>query len=221
MAHDSKDATRVLRHRQILVTRLREISGTQTWWRSLFQRSKISGKDLVAFTLQFATMVKAGIPLIHCLHILSMHANTSTFRQILMSIRQDIEKGSALADSFRKHPRVFPPSYISMVEAGEAGGMLGSVLPRLATYLENMMQVHNRIHTALAYPLTLLALAVLIFAALIIWGIPLFSSLFADLGQDLPWPTVVVLAVSQFLKNAYCRVRSLGNCPRLWHQVDL
>ncbi|NKB80772.1 MAG: hypothetical protein GKS05_02525 [Nitrospirales bacterium] len=132
VARDPKDATRVLRHRQILVTRLREISETHMLWQSLFQRSRISGKDLVAFTLQFATMIKAGIPLIQCLNILSSHANTSIFRQTLMSIRQDVEKGSALADSFRKHPRVFSPSYISMVEAGEAGGMLDSVLPRLA-----------------------------------------------------------------------------------------
>lgn len=200
VARDENEAVRTLRRQQILVTRLRvksprTLTGVRAWgW------PRISGRDLVVVTLQLSTMIKAGIALAPCLHILSTHSENPQVRQILTEVRQDVETGQSLADALRAHPRVFPVSYVSMIEAGEAGGMLDVVLPRLATHLENMGQLRNQIKMALAYPAVLVVVAGVMLTVLVMWGIPLFGAMFSDLGGALPWPTVLVMESSYFLK---------------------
>lgn len=201
VAKDQREAVRLLRRQRVAVTRLREKATWNVAWPTFLMGSRMRGKDLVVFTLQFATMLKAGIPLVQCLEVLGTHSENPTLRKTLEDVRHDVESGASYAAAIQKHPKVFSDFYVSLMEAGEAGGILDTILTRLAKHLEKTGELKNRITTAMAYPATILAVAVVVLMFLLIWVIPTFAHMFREFGGVLPWPTVLVIESSQFLQD--------------------
>lgn len=196
---DNKDAAiSILRRQQIIVTAVKE-KGKE------IAVPKFGGKvpaQLVAiFTRQFSVMIDAGLPLVQCLEILGGQQEHKNFRRSLMQIRQDVESGSSLADAMRKHPKTFNDLYTNMVAAGEAGGILDTILQRLATYIEKSVKLNSQVKSAMIYPVAVISIAVIV-VMIILWKvIPVFASLFAGLGAQLPYPTIVVIALSNFIAD--------------------
>ena len=152
-------------------------------------------------TLQLSTLVKAGIPLAQSLEMLAAHGEHSTVRTVLEEVRQRVESGSSLADALRLHPTVFSSWYVGMVEAGEAGGRLDVILERIVQHMEKVLKITQQVRSALIYPMTVLAVALLVLGVLLVGVIPMFEPLFADFGDALPWPTALVLDTSRFLQH--------------------
>ena len=204
VADTAKLAMAALRKRQILVTQIEQqrkgLLNGENWLKAL-RTPKVKTKNLLTFTQQFATMLKAGIPLLECLLMLERHSECSALRQILVEVRRDIEKGVGLADALKKHPYVFNEFYVNMIEVGEATGLMDSILIRLATYIERQATLKGKVVSSLAYPATLLGVAGLVFLFMLIWVVPLFDQMFADLGDTLPWLTQVVLDVSLWIQS--------------------
>jgi len=161
----------------------------------------IGTKDLSIFARQFATMIDAGLPLVQCLEILSSQHDNAEFKKILREVKASVEGGSTFADALGKHPKVFDSLFVNLVNAGEVGGILDTILNRLAIFLEKNEQLKSKIKGALTYPATVIIIASLVVTGLLIFVVPIFDSMFADFGQALPAPTQVVVALSEFLKN--------------------
>ncbi len=164
---------------------------------------KFGGKvppQLVAiFTRQFSVMIDAGLPLVQCLEILAGQQEHKVFKRGLIQIRQDVESGSSLADAMRKHPKIFNDLYTNMVAAGEAGGILDTILQRLAQYIEKAVKLNSQVKSAMIYPVSVISIAIIV-VAIILWKvIPVFASLFKGLGAELPGPTLFVIALSNFI----------------------
>ncbi len=168
-----------------------------------FFQPKVTGKDVVIFTRQLSTMIDAGLPLVQCLQILAKQQSNSTFRRVLQEIQTDVETGTTLADAMRKHPKVFDNLYSNMIEAGELGGILDTILSRLAVFKEKAMALQKKIKGAMTYPAICLAIATLIFIIILIFVIPVFSKMFADFGSALPLPTQIVVNMSDFVKGNF------------------
>ncbi|MFV0438723.1 MAG: type II secretion system F family protein [Desulfopila sp.] len=166
----------------------------------LFQ-PKITGKDIVIFTRQMSTMIDAGLPLVQCLEILEKQQANPSFKKVLGEIRTDVESGSTLADSMRKHPKVFDKLFTNMIEAGETGGILDTILSRLAVFMEKAMALKKRIKGAMTYPAICLGISILILAIILIFVVPVFKEMFEDFGSTLPVPTQVVVNMSDFAKS--------------------
>jgi type IV pilus assembly protein PilC len=159
---------------------------------------KITDKDLTMFTRQLATMMKAGVPLLQAFDIVGKgHANPS-MSKLLLDIRSDIETGTSLNNAFRKYPRYFDPLFCNLVGAGEQAGILEDLLHRLAVYKEKTLAIKAKIKSALTYPIAILAVAFIVVAVIMIWVVPAFKSVFASFGADLPAPTLMVMAMSEF-----------------------
>ncbi|GIX27583.1 MAG: type II secretion system protein F [Burkholderiales bacterium] len=159
---------------------------------------KITEKDIALFTRQLATMMKAGVPLLQAFDIVARgHANPAVTK-LLNEIRTEVETGSALHQAFRKHPVYFDQLFCNLVEAGEAAGILDNLLDRLATYKEKILAVKGKIKSALFYPLSIIVVAFIITAVIMIFVIPAFKELFTSFGADLPTPTLVVISISNF-----------------------
>jgi type IV pilus assembly protein PilC len=159
---------------------------------------KITEKDITLFTRQLATMMKAGVPLLQAFDIVARgHANPAVTK-LLNEIRTEVETGSALHQAFRKHPVYFDQLFCNLVEAGEAAGILDNLLDRLATYKEKILAVKGKIKSALFYPLSIIVVAFIITAVIMIFVIPAFKELFTSFGADLPTPTLIVIAISNF-----------------------
>ncbi|MGB0909427.1 MAG: type II secretion system F family protein [Nitrospirales bacterium] len=204
VADSLKGAISVLRTRHVLVTKIAQKSvkfERWNWSRRDVRTAGIKAQDLLSFTQQFATMLKAGIPLLECLTILAQHSESQTLRQILEDIRQDIEGGAGLADSLRKHPRVFSDFYVNMIDVGEATGMMDALLKRLGLYLERQATLKGRVLSALAYPAALLGVACLVLIFMLMWVVPLFDQMFSEFGDTLPWMTQVVLNLSNWIQG--------------------
>ncbi len=169
---------------------------------ALFQ-PKVTGKDVVIFTRQLSTMIDAGLPLVQCLQILAKQQSNSTFRKVLQEIQEDVETGTTLADAMRKHPKIFDNLYSNMIEAGELGGILDTILSRLAVFKEKAMALQKKIKGAMTYPAICLAIAVLILIVILIFVIPVFAKMFADFGSALPAPTQFVVSMSNFVKGYF------------------
>jgi type IV pilus assembly protein PilC len=196
---DSKDAVvAMLRRQQVVVTAVKE-RGKE------IALPKFGGKvppQLVAiFTRQFSVMIDAGLPLVQCLEILGSQQESKPFKRALIQIRQDVESGSNLADSMRKHPKVFNDLYTNMVAAGEAGGILDTILQRLATYIEKAVKLNSQVKSAMIYPVAVISIAGLVVMVILWKVIPVFASLFKGLGAELPTPTLVVIALSNFIAD--------------------
>ena len=162
---------------------------------------KVTTKDLVVFTRQFATMIDAGLPLIQCLDILSNQQENVTFKQMLLTIKEDVEAGSTFADALRKHPKAFDELFVNLVAAGEVGGILDTILNRLASYIEKSMKLKKQVKSAMTYPTTIIGIATVVIGVILVFVIPAFEKMFADFGGALPMPTQIVINISNFIQN--------------------
>ncbi|QSV44923.1 type II secretion system F family protein [Geobacter benzoatilyticus] len=160
---------------------------------------KVETKDLVVFTRQFATMIDSGLPLVQCLDILSSQQENKTFKEVLHKVKETVEGGSTFADALSKHPNVFDQLFVNLVAAGEVGGILDTILNRLAAYIEKAMKLKKQIKGAMVYPATIMTIAIGVVAVILIFVIPTFAKMFADFGGDLPTPTKIVIALSDFV----------------------
>ena len=160
---------------------------------------KVKDKDIVIFTRQFATMIDAGLPLVQALDILSSQVENKTLGKTLAQVKIDVESGATYADALKKHPRVFSELYVNMVAAGEAGGILDTILNRLAAYIEKAMKLKKKVKGAMVYPAVVTSIAVLVIAVIMIFVVPTFSKMFAQLGGTLPLPTRIIINMSNFI----------------------
>jgi type IV pilus assembly protein PilC len=161
----------------------------------------IKTRDLVIFTRQFATMIDAGLPLVQCLEILSDQQANATFKEVLRQVKSDVEQGSTFADALRKHPKPYDDLYVNLVAAGEVGGILDTILNRLAVYLEKADALARKVKGAMVYPITILVVALGVMALLLVKVIPVFEKMFKDFGGTLPAPTQMVLNLSHFMQD--------------------
>lgn len=180
-----------LRRQGILVSKIKKQS---------FKRGgKITDKDITLFTRQLATMMKAGVPLLQSFDIVGKGASNQAVAKLLMDVKADVETGSSLNQAFRKYPLYFDALFCNLVAAGEAAGILDSLLDRLATYKEKILAIKSKIKSALFYPIAVIVVAIVITAVIMIFVIPAFKDVFKSFGADLPAPTLVVIAMSDFM----------------------
>ena len=165
-----------------------------------FLAPKVTIKDLVVFTRQFAVMVDAGLPLVQCLHILADQQENITFKGILRAVRSDVESGLTFADSLAKHPKAFDDLFVNLVAAGEVGGILDTILNRLAVQLEKQEKLRKQLKGAMVYPATVSVIALACIVLLLVKVIPVFEQMFADFGGTLPGPTQMVIELSNWLQ---------------------
>lgn len=197
MTAENRDAVNAaLRRQQIVPTKITE-KGKEFALPKL--GGGVSSKELAIFTRQFSVMIDAGLPVVQCLEILGSQQQNKGFQRVLFEVREDVEAGANLSDAFKKHRKVFDDLYCNLVAAGEAGGILDTILQRLSTYIEKNVKLKAAVRSALVYPVVVVSVAILV-VALIMWKvIPTFAALFAGLGAKLPLPTRVVIAISNFL----------------------
>ena len=169
---------------------------------ALFQ-PKVTGKDVVIFTRQLSTMIDAGLPLVQSIQILAAQQDNSTFKKVLTDIQTDVETGMTFAESMKKHPKVFDNLYCNMIDAGEVGGILDTILNRLANFMEKSMVLKKKIKGAMTYPAICLCIALVITAVILVFVVPVFASMFADFGSALPAPTQFVVDLSEFAQSYF------------------
>jgi type IV pilus assembly protein PilC len=202
-ADDRPSAVAQLRAKGVVATSVQE--RTSSWAPGLaFVRSsgrKAKDKHLAVYTRQFSTMIDAGLPIVQCLTILSEQSDSRVLRSVTATIARDVQGGSTLADAYRKHPRTFSDLYVNMLQAGEAAGILDVVLQRLATYIEKAASLKRKVKSAMVYPTTIISIAILVIIFMMTFVIPTFSKMFAQLGAELPIPTQIVLAMSDFTQR--------------------
>ncbi|GBG15608.1 type IV pilus assembly protein PilC [Novimethylophilus kurashikiensis] len=181
-----------LRRQGITVTKIKK--------QSAFSKAggKVTAKDVTLFTRQLATMMKAGVPLLQAFDIVGKGHSNPAVSKLLADIKADVETGSSLSQSFRKYPLYFDNLYCNLVNAGEQAGILDSLLDRLATYMEKTQAIIGKIKSALFYPISIIVVAFVITAIIMIFVIPAFKELFSSFGADLPAPTLIVMAISDF-----------------------
>jgi type IV pilus assembly protein PilC len=196
---DSKDAVvAMLRRQQVVVTAVKE-KGKEIAVPKM--GGKVPAQLIAIFTRQFSVMIDAGLPLVQCIEILGGQQENKNFKRALITIRQDVESGSSLADAMRKHPKVFNDLYTNMVAAGEAGGILDTILQRLAAYIEKAVKLNSQVKSAMIYPVAVISIAIIVVAVILWKVIPVCASLFAGLGATLPLPTRVVIVLSNFIAD--------------------
>lgn len=167
------------------------------------KKQRITERDIVIFTRQFSTMVDAGLPLVQCLEILAKGSDNKTFGDAITKIKMDIETGANLSDAMRRHPKIFDSLYCNLVEAGEAGGILDTILSRLAAYIEKALALKKKVKAAMVYPAAIVTVAVTVVAFLMVFVIPTFATMFSGGGAELPGPTAIVMGVSDFFRNQW------------------
>ena len=194
------EAVDQLRKQSVVVTSLEEKkSGAGGFNVNLSFGSGLTDKDLVVFTRQFGTMINAGLPLVQCLEILSTQSENKVLRETIGEVKTQVEAGSTFSDALRRHPKVFDDLYVNLVHAGEVGGLLDTILTRLAKYIEKAMKLKGQIKSAMIYPAAILGVAVVVIAVLMIWVIPIFAKMFNELSggkMGLPGPTQLVIDIS-------------------------
>ena len=166
-----------------------------------FLQPKVTQKDVILFCRQFSTMIDAGLPIIQCMDILYSQQENATFKKMLKNIKEQVESGATLADSLKKYPKQFDDLFVNMVAAGEAGGILDTILRRLSAYMEKAAKLKSQVKGALTYPIVTIIIAILVVAVILVFVIPVFQEMFADMGGTLPTPTLVVVAMSEFVKS--------------------
>ena len=196
---DSMDsAVAALRREQILVTRINPVKAAAKAPAKARGR-KVAAKNLAVFTRQFSVMIDAGLPLVQCLDILGAQEEDKHFAGVILATRSEVENGASLADAMSKHPKTFDSLFTNMVAAGEAGGILDTILKRLATYIEKAVKLKGQVRSAMIYPVAVIVIAALVVTVILWKVIPTFANLFAGLGADLPLPTLIVIALSNGL----------------------
>src|ERR1700716_3062997 len=201
-AADTMDAAvAALRIEQIMVTRIApsKVKAEPAVKKAGKTGKKVSAKNLAVFTRQFSVMIDAGLPLVQCLDILGTQEEDKNFAAVILQPRTDVESGASLADAMRKHPKTFDPLFTNMVAAGEAGGILDTILKRLATYIEKAVKLSGQVKSAMIYPIAVIVIASLVVGVILWKVIPTFASLFSGLGADLPLPTRIVIGLSDNL----------------------
>ena len=198
MAETVDAAVAALRREQVLVTRIDAVK------QKAQRQAKATGKavptkNLAIFTRQFSVMIDAGLPLVQCLEILGKQEEDKNFAAVIIKTRSDVEGGSGLADAMRKHPKTFDALYSNMMAAGEAGGILDTILKRLATYIEKNVKLKGQVKSAMIYPIAVVVIAAVVVGAILWKVIPTFAVLFEGLGATLPMPTRIVIAMSNSL----------------------
>lgn len=158
----------------------------------------VKPKDIAIFTRQLSTMMKAGVPLLQAFDIVAKGSTNASLTRLLLNIRSDVESGTSLSAAFRRHPQYFDALYCNLVEAGEAGGILELLLSRLALYQEKSLALKQKVKSALIYPISVLVVAFVVVTVIMIFVIPAFKSVFSSFGADLPAPTLMVIAMSEF-----------------------
>ena len=200
-AADNADAAvAALRREQILVTRIAPAKEKAAAGKKAGKvNKKVSSKNVAVFVRQFSVMIDAGLPLVQCLEILGNQEEDRNFAATILQTRSDVESGASLADAMQKHPKVFDALFTNMIAAGEAGGILDTILKRLATYIEKAVKLKSQVKSALIYPIAVIVIAVLVVGVILWKVIPTFAALFSGLGAELPLPTRVVIGLSDFL----------------------
>jgi type IV pilus assembly protein PilC len=163
----------------------------------------VTSKELAVFTRQFSVMIDAGLPLVQCLEILAGQQENKTFQKILTGVRSSVEGGATLSSSMKQYEKVFDALYFNMVEAGETGGILDTILQRLSSYIEKNVKLKRAVKSAMIYPVSVLGIAAAVIALLLWKVVPIFVTLFQGLGADLPLPTRIVIALSNFVGSWY------------------
>jgi type IV pilus assembly protein PilC len=195
-------ARQLLRKQNIQLVRIKEKPKDILANIALLQ-PKVVAKDLVLFTRQLSTMIDAGLPLIQGLEILANQEPNKTFQKILLQIKTDVEAGATFADALKKHPKVFDNLYTNLVAAGELGGVLDTILQRLATYIEKNEKLKGKVKGALVYPVTILIIAAVVVVVMLVFVIPVFQEMFSSLGGQLPALTQGVVDMSAFLRKNF------------------
>jgi type IV pilus assembly protein PilC len=194
------EAVDQLRKQSVVVTSLEEKkSGGGGFKIKLSLGSGLTDKDLVVFTRQFGTMINAGLPLVQCLEILSTQSENKVLRETIGEVKTQVEAGSTFSDALRRHPKVFDDLYVNLVHAGEVGGLLDTILTRLAKYIEKAMKLKGQVKSAMIYPAAIMGVAVAVISVLMIWVIPIFAKMFVELSGGkvgLPGPTQLVIDIS-------------------------
>src|SRR5947199_1259073 len=199
-ANDRASATAVLRQRQILVTSIRT-KPKQLQIKIPGLGGKITEQAIVVFTRQFATMIDAGLPLVQCLDILAGQLDNLAFREVLSKVKIKVESGSTLADALADHPKVFDTLYVQLVAAGEIGGILDTILNRLAAYIEKNEKLKAKVKGAMVYPSIVLIVAVGVCTVLLLFVPTTFEKMFKDFGGAMPAPTQFIIDLSQFMQK--------------------
>ncbi|MEA1935156.1 MAG: type II secretion system F family protein [Thermodesulfobacteriota bacterium] len=168
-----------------------------------FFQPKVTTKDIVIFTRQLSTMIDAGLPLVQSLEILGDQQENVTFKKVLVEVRMDVETGNTFADAMKKHPKIFNNLYCNMIDAGEVGGILDTILNRLAIFMEKNMLLTKKVKGALTYPLICLCISIVILAVILIFVVPVFDKMFADFGASLPALTQMVVNMSNAVQHYF------------------
>jgi type IV pilus assembly protein PilC len=197
-------AAEKLRSQRFMVITLKESKqGFNPLARWTLFKGSVKSKDLVVFSRQLATLVSAGVPIVQGLNILTEQIQSPLFRQIISAVRTDIESGITIADAMKKHPRAFSELYVSMIRAGETGGVLDAILERLSAYLEAAEELRGKVKGAMVYPLVISGVAASVTVFLLVFVIPTFKNVFASFGGQLPLPTQILLRVSDVLRHYF------------------
>lgn len=187
-----------------------------------FGGGKVDSKELAIFTRQFSVMIDAGLPLVQCLEILAGQQENRTFQKILNGVRASVEGGTTLSAAMKQYDKVFDPLYYNMVEAGETGGILDTILQRLSAYIEKNVKLKRAVKSAMIYPAAVMGIAAAVITLLLWKVVPIFVNLFNGLGVDLPLPTRIVIALSHFVGSIYgfmVFAFVVGSCVaiKFWH----
>ncbi len=202
VAKSRDEAVDQLRKQSVVVTSLEE-KGAKEGFKFGFGNG-MTEKDLVVFTRQFGTMINAGLPLIQCLEILSTQSENAALRKAVGEIKGAVEGGSTFSDALRRHPKIFDDLYCNMVNAGEVGGLLDTILSRLSKHIEKAMKLKSQIKSAMVYPAAICGIAVIVISVLMIWVIPVFEKMFKEMSSgkmSLPAPTQLVIDMSNFAQS--------------------
>ncbi|HTP03662.1 MAG TPA: type II secretion system F family protein [Nitrospirota bacterium] len=197
-ANSKEEVSALLRKQNILPI---NVSAKPREIKLKFGAPKVTDKDIVILTRQLATMIDAGLPLVQCLDILGSQTENQSLAKMITQVRSDVESGSTFSDALKKHPKAFDNLYVNMVAAGEAGGILDTILQRLASYMEKFAKIKKQIKSAMVYPSVILFVAVSVVALLMVVVVPMLGAMFAESGQLLPLPTRIVITISDFLKS--------------------
>ena len=205
-------ATAALRREQINVTKITPVQAKADAKAEKKGKigKKVSAKNLAVFTRQFSVMIDAGLPLVQCLDILGTQEEDKNFAAVILQTRTDVESGASLADAMRRHPKTFDPLFTNMIAAGEAGGILDTILKRLATYIEKAVKLAGQVKSAMVYPIAVICIAGIVVGVILWKVIPTFAALFSGLGADLPLPTRVVIMMSENLVRFFPVLLVLG-----------
>jgi len=202
-AKTREEAAEQLRRQNVIVSSLLEKAHE-----GILQRLSLGGgvgdKEIAIFTRQFATMINAGLPLVQCLEILSTQSDNKIFGKAIGEIKFDVESGSTFADALKKHPKIFDELYVNLVHAGEVGGLLDTILGRLAKHIEKAMKLKSQIKSAMVYPAAIMGVAVIVISVLLVFVIPIFAHMFLEMSGGkvgLPFATQLVIDISNFMKD--------------------